>query len=556
MASWHADFLVGDWRVSPKLSRISKGNRTVGVKLKSMAVLATLADANGDVVSRDDLMDDVWPGMSVTDDVLTQSIVELRKAFGDDARHAAVIETIPRIGFRLIAPVAPLEPRPAKPTAGSTTAWKFAIAAIVVIAAGISLWGLLGQQDATRNPVIIVEEPLSIAVLPFVNISDNPDNEYFSDGLSVEILNLLAKTPRLKVIGRTSSFAFKGKNEDLRVIGQMLGVNYVLDGSVRKSGDRLRISAQLIDVSNGTQIWSEIYKRTMTDIFAIQDDVSAAIIGALQIHVGGIPVRGHPTESSEAYLLFLKASVLLDAQQGRDAIPLLRQAIDLDANFAEAIELLAFSYWQQGGTSIPIAQAQKLSNEAAADALALEPDLTFAQAMYQLTASDSNSDKLAIDLLGQAWREQPGNSAPLRMLIYELTYRGYLSEAHRFALQFIELDPLSPVAHYSLGESFAALGEPSEAMPPLQFSLELDNAFAKWFVPAFALAVGQDEDAIAHYEAYLEGAEITDTAWVRELITSARDPVAGLEYLDSRIPRIIASLPGEYARDWQFTFNI
>ena len=97
MASWHADFLVGDWRVSPKLSRISKGDRTVGVKLKSMAVLATLADANGDVVSRDDLMDDVWPGMSVTDDVLTQSIVELRKAFGDDAKHAEVIETIPRM---------------------------------------------------------------------------------------------------------------------------------------------------------------------------------------------------------------------------------------------------------------------------------------------------------------------------------------------------------------------------------------------------------------------------------------------------------------------------
>jgi TolB-like protein len=136
-------------------------------------------------------------------------------------------------------------------------------------------------------------------------MSDDPGNEYFSDGLSEDILTLLANIPDLKVIGRTSSFAFKGKNEDLRVIGQSLGVKTVLEGSVRKSGDRVRITAQLIDVSDGTHIWSESYDRTMTDIFSVQDDVAAAIIDALQIHVGTYPTRGRPTENSEAYALFL-----------------------------------------------------------------------------------------------------------------------------------------------------------------------------------------------------------------------------------------------------------
>ena len=121
----------------------------------------------------------------------------------------------------------------------------------------------------------------SIAVLPFVNMSSDPEQEYFSDGLSEEILNLLAKIPELKVIGRTSSFAFKGQNQDLRGIGQALGVNTVLEGSVRKSGERVRITAQLIDVSDGAHIWSESYDRTLTDIFAVQDNVAASIIDAL-----------------------------------------------------------------------------------------------------------------------------------------------------------------------------------------------------------------------------------------------------------------------------------
>ena len=189
----------------------------------------------------------------------------------------------------------------------------------------------------------------SIAVLPFVNMSSDPEQEYFSDGLSEEILNLLAKIPDLKVIGRTSSFAFKGQNQDLRGIGQALGVNTVLEGSVRKSGDRVRITAQLIDVQDGAHIWSESYDRTLNDIFAVQDNVAASIIDALQIHVGVAPTRGRPTESAEAYALFLKARASLNAFEMQDATKFAQMATELDPKFAEAYELLANCYWYLGG---------------------------------------------------------------------------------------------------------------------------------------------------------------------------------------------------------------
>ena len=180
----------------------------------------------------------------------------------------------------------------------------------------------------------------SIAVLPFVNMSDDTSNEYFSDGISEELLNLLVKIPDLRVIARTSSFAFKGKNEDLRVIGRTLGVKTLLEGSVRKSGDRVRITAQLIDVRDGTHLWSETYDRTMTDVFEIQDDVAAAIIDALQIHVGVNPTRGRPTESSEAYDYYLRGRDYLRRPGVEStlasAIQLFDRAIALDQQFAQA----------------------------------------------------------------------------------------------------------------------------------------------------------------------------------------------------------------------------
>jgi len=401
------------------------------------------------------------------------------------------------------------------------------------------------QTDFSIQPV-----EKSIAVLPFVNMSSDPEQEFFSDGLSEEILNLLAKIRGLKVIGQTSSFAFKGKNEDLRGIGDALGVKTVLEGSVRKSGERVRITAQLIDVSDGAHIWSETYDRTITDIFAVQDDVAAAIIDALQIHVGTNPTRGRPTENAEAYALFLRARASLNVYDFRNTEEILLQAIELDSNFAEAYELLAYCYFNLCGTGVKSIAGQKLTGEAAAKALAINPDLVFAQALYQSGNIDTWSFLAEIEAFEQAVRQKPGYPPLLDTFAYGLLEAGYLQEALGVAERFVELDPLSPLANYYLATALYAVGLTSEAFAALELAHQLGHDSARWTIGEVSLVEAQDKIAIAHFEASLEQRELPSN-WVRELVTAARDPTTGQAYLDRHIPQIVATVPAEYSYAWQ-----
>jgi tetratricopeptide (TPR) repeat protein len=368
--------------------------------------------------------------------------------------------------------------------------------------------------------------------------------------LSEEILNLLTKIPALKVIARTSSFSFKGKNEDVRNIGEALGVKTVLEGSVRKSGDRVRITAQLIDVSDGAHIWSETYNRTLDDIFAVQDDVAAAIIDALQIHVGANPTRGRPTENTAAYALFLKARASLNVFEIKNAEVMLLEAIELDQNFAEAYELLAYCYFYQCRPGINAVEGQKLTGDAAAKALAIDPDLVLAQALYQSGNIETWSYLGELEAFERAVRQEPGNSALLDTWIFDLTESGYLLEALGVAERFVELDPLSPAANLYLANALYAVGRTSESLAARDLALQLGNEFAGLAIGAVNLLEKQDDIAIAHIEAYLEQDGLPSN-WVRKLVTGARDPTTGQAYLDRRMPQIVASMPEEYVYNWQ-----
>jgi TolB-like protein len=412
----------------------------------------------------------------------------------------------------------------------------FGIIGVLVVAVGFLLVDKINLTGAdTASDEIIATERQSIAVLPFVNMSSDPEQEFFSDGLSEEILNLLAKIPNLKVIARTSSFAFKGKNDDVRVIGQTLGVKTVLEGSVRKSGDQIRITAQLIDVSDGTHIWSETYDRKLTDIFSIQDDVSAAIIEELQIHVGVNPTRGRPTDNTEAYALFLKARVLMNVSGAEAAREPLLSAIELDPEFAAAYELLARAHW--------LLNAQQQAAEEAAKALAIDPDLVLAQAVYQ--SAKLGSLLAGIEAFEQALGKQPDDPLLLQALVWNYSEAGYFREALNMAQRMVEVDPLSPVANSSLGDALFVTGHTNEAEAAWEVWLQLRGGDRFWWKlkGIRSLVDRQDEQAIAHFEAFLQGRNHTDTSWVRELITHARDPVTGQAYLDRRIPEIIAALP-------------
>ena len=203
----------------------------------------------------------------------------------------------------------------------------------------------VGQNPTTAVP----DSDRSVAVLPFVNMSSDPEQAYSSDGLTEELLNRLAQHHRLRVAARTSSFQFKGKSEDISKIAEQLKVAYVLEGSVRKSGDKIRVTAQLVKADSGYHVWSQTFERKMDDVFAIQDDISSAIISELGVAFGAAPYLAakRPTESLPAYQLYLQARYLV-AKRGGDnllqAIKLFKQALELDPNFANAWSALAFAY--------------------------------------------------------------------------------------------------------------------------------------------------------------------------------------------------------------------
>ena len=559
-------FWLGPWKVEPVRGAITGANGdTKHLGLKVMDVFVYLAEHANEMVSRHQLLEKVWAGNDAADELLTGAISDLRRAIDDDPGDPKYIETVPKRGYRLIGQIRLSED--SKPTQAGKRKLSFVIVTALALALVYFAYDeFLAERIHDEAPAITSTQledmnetdpwEMSVAVLPFVNMSDDPANEYFSDGLSEDILNLLARIPGLKVIGRTSSFAFKGKNEDLRVIGQTLGVKTVLVGSVRKSGDRVRITAKLVDVSDGTYIWSESYDRTMADIFAIQDDVAAAIIDALQIYVAANPTRGRPTENTEAYVLFLKARALLNDFEVRGVEKLLLEAIDRDPNFAEAYELLAFTYWRQTGDVITAAEGQNLTYNAAAKGLAIDPDLVFAQALLESSNIENWSLLREIEAFERVAREQPNNPAILNALVYDLLEAGYLQEALGVAERSVELDPLSGVANFYLFEALLAVGRTSEALVAADLAFQLGSNNVLLLIGELHLAEKRDEAAIEYYESFLQQNNYPDSAWVRELVTGARDPTTGQAYLDRRVPQIVASMPDEEAYNWQLALSL
>lgn len=245
------DLQVGDWMVAPSLNSMSFEGRTIRLEPKVMGVLLCLAQHPGETRSKEQLFQAVWPNIVVTEDVLKRCIAELRRAFDDDARNPHIIETISKRGYRLLAPVS---------ASAATTA--------------------TAAAESTVTD--------SIVVLPFVNMSVDTENEYFADGITEEIIDALTQIRELHVVARSSAFSFKGKNVDLRTVGHQLNVRTVLEGSVRKTDNRLRITAQLVSVADGYHLWSERFDREMQDVFAIQEEIARAIAERLKVTFHGV----------------------------------------------------------------------------------------------------------------------------------------------------------------------------------------------------------------------------------------------------------------------------
>ena len=297
-------------------------------------------------------------------------------------------------------------------------------------------------------------------MLPFLNLSSDKDQEFFSDGMTEEITSALAKVPGLAVIGRTSAFQFKGENKDMRAIGQALGAKNLIEGSVRKAGDQVRITAQLIKSADGTHLWTESYDRKLTDIFAVQEDIATAIAGALQVPLGlkqGQNLVSNRTTDTESYEAYLRARELVRARDSANltsAITLLEQVITRDPNYAPTWAQLASAYALFPATRpapTPPAMrgagffANDLPKAEAAARKAIALDANNAQAwaaLGQVFSQRKNKFVQSEDAFKRALQLDPKNVAALHFYAHHLSGTGRVKEALALRRQTVVLDPL------------------------------------------------------------------------------------------------------------------
>ena len=269
---------IGDWFVNPLAGEMSRGEDRVRLEARTMRLLLCLAETPGEVVSIDTLLSQVWSGVVVTPDSVYQAVAALRRLLGDDAKQPAYIVTVPRLGYRLVAPVdTQVDEAPASPRVRTRSRMYAALAAAVLLGVGSLTYYLLTPRTAASGA-----PSQTVAVLPFLDLTDDMNEEPFADGMTEELIHKLSKVQGLRVPAPTASFYFKGKQLPVAEIAKSLHVTYVLDGSVRKSGDTLRVAARLVRADDGYVVWSETYDRPLDDKLMVQDDIAGEVTSALR----------------------------------------------------------------------------------------------------------------------------------------------------------------------------------------------------------------------------------------------------------------------------------
>jgi TolB-like protein/Tfp pilus assembly protein PilF len=388
---------------------------------------------------------------------------------------------------------------------------------IVVICGAISAaLFFLGRYTAGSKTIASPNDVSnkSIAVLPLVNTSGDPGNDYFSDGLSEELIAVLAKIPGLKIIGRSSSFLFKGKSEDSRTIGEKLGVANLLEGSVRKQGERVRIVAELINAADGRELWSDTYDRELKDVFAVQSDIAVAVTDQLKIKLLGASAKSDAAPSNDnlaAYNALQQGTfyLRLSTEEGtRKATEFYGEAIRLDPNYALAHANLS-SAWRQlgatwlGGTEANEAYA-KARNEAHV-ALSLAPNLSAAHEALGFVLLTPDLDFAGADAeFRKAEKLAPADAAPKNARSYSFAAEGHLAEAENLARQALTLDPLGVTRYLNLARILIGGGRYDEAEAALGKARALQPAAARQHVYLTIIDILRGNTAAALQDAQLE----------------------------------------------------
>jgi TolB-like protein/DNA-binding winged helix-turn-helix (wHTH) protein/tetratricopeptide (TPR) repeat protein len=514
------DFQVGPWLIEPSLNAVSHNGESIHLSPKVMGVLVCLAQHPGQSVSKEDLLQTVWPDTFVSDDVLKGSISELRRVLEDDVREPTIIQTIPKRGYRLVARVQPvngtldssIENRAEKQRVVVHTRkfWVVALAvaatALLVVFLGVDFDGLRARVASKMGPPQIH----SLAVLPLQNLSADSAQEYFSDGMTDALITDLAQIGSLKVISRTSSMQYKQTKKSLPEIARELNVDGIIEGTVQRSGDRVRITAQLIHAPSDKHLWASSYERDTRDIFALERDLTEEIAHQVQTRLSTVkpgPLPQPRPVDPKVLEAYIQGSYHLNGrghgggdEEKRKAQAYFQQAVDADPNFAPAYIGLAATHnsLSQGSSDdLP------LMRRAAKKAVALEPTSsdawsTLAETKWadwdwhgseegyrQAVALNPNNatahDCLAstLDVMGrldEAWKEYEVAQEldPKQDHLAEPLYqRGQFDRAIEIRQRIALRDPGDGYNHYALAMNYAQKGMYEEFVEQLQTSAAL-----------------------------------------------------------------------------------
>ena len=394
-----------------------------------------------------------------------------------------------------------------------TTGRKLDVAIIILLVIGLT-YTINVIMDDTQTDVATDEVAdiapaesdyaATVAVLPFVNMSSDAENEYFSDGISEEILNMLVKVDGLRVPSRTSSFAFKGQEIGILDIAKQLKVEHILEGSVRKSGAQVRVTAQLIDVTTDTHIWSETYDRSLEDIFAIQEEISNQIVGELKVALGtngaAAAALNRPTTSTEAYQDYLQARFLFLTRGGdnlKKSIELFEKAIGLDSRFARAHAGLAKAWsviWSYTDLSVEESQAKAVA--AAKQALLIDPSLA---GPYGVLAWEAGLRYRWAESMVHYQRatELDPNDPTMRLWHgIALSAVGYLRQSRQEFLRALDLDPISGIGNFWVGTTNQTMGRRDQVFEPLSLAWDMGFAYAGSPLALYYLELNEYDKAL------------------------------------------------------------
>ncbi len=483
----NGDFVLGDWQVRPALGEISDGQRTQRLEPRVMQVLTILAKADGQVVTRDELFDRVWPNQIISDQTLSSLMSQLRRQLGDPPRNPQLIGTVPKKGYRLLEAIRPIEEdsqplrlrrstdAQGRPPLALSMSWVWLVFA-VVLAAAAGVWlnaTFSSGSKETGRPVMYPTrnlEPGSIAVLPFADLSEDASNAYFGDGMAEELLNQLANVPGLQVVARTSSFQYReGESAvDVREIGARLNARFVIEGSVRRVGDQVRVTVQLIDATTGYHDWSKTFDDRWSDLLVLQASITEAVVEQISPQLLGD--RRHnlalPT-SAAAYDLYLQGRHFWHQRNPAalaKARELFEQATKLDASYALAYAGLADTYISQPlyGT-LSASESVELARPLIEQAMTLAPELAEAHLVTGNWYALQTRWAAAESSLRQSIELNPNLAMAHMSLGNVYNNSGQLDQAYLSYEQAQQRNPLHPTVAMNLAQTATKLGLSDQA---------------------------------------------------------------------------------------------